>query len=199
MNNKAPNTGEDEQSLIEQLQRGDETAMKVVFRRYYWQLRYFSFKIINNEPDAEDIVQDAFLNFWHAIKDRQMVPGNIQAYLYRMVRNRSINYLERRQMLDDRSTTVQEHFHEWEARTDEIAMQQELFRRISEKFALLTPIQMQVMELLYIEGLSVAEVASQLNTTANNVRNHKARAVERLQTIFKTAILLLIIFFLIFS
>lgn len=199
MNTKDLTIKEQPGEFIARLRQGDETAMKHIFREYYSRLYYFSLKMIGNEADTEDIVQEAFLNFWINIREKDVSPENIQAYLYRMVRNRCVNYLQRQQMLDDRSGEVIEHFYnDCQRQMNTVAVQEELFHRVSREFAHLTPIQTQVMELLFVNGLSVAEVATQLKTTDNNVRNHKARALERLKTVVKTDIPSVIIFFLIF-
>lgn len=187
---------ESHEQLIGRLKQGEEAAMKHVFREYYWRLHYFSFKMTGDMAGAEDIVQEAFLNFWINIKDKGVVPVNIQAYLYRMVRNRCMNYLERQRVVQERNGKVTERFYNsCHQQMDEIAVMEELFHRVTKEFTHLTPIQAQVMELLYLEGLPVAEVALQLGTTVNNIRNHKARALERLRAIIKNAILLLLLFF----
>lgn len=179
------------------LQQGDESAMKQVFRLYYPRLHYFSSKMIKEQSDAEDIVQEALLNFWINVKDKQIVPDNIQAYLYRMVRNRCMNYLERQQMLVNKSEEVITHMHrEWQQQMDELALREEVYHKVSSQFHHLTTVQVQVIQLLFMEGLSVPEAAERLNTTENNIRNHKARAIERLKKLLTDELFICFIFFL---
>ena len=190
---------ENQRGLIEQLKQGDETAMKHIFRLYYSRLHYFSVQIIGDSMDAEDIVQEAFLNFWLNIREKDVTPDNIQAYLYTMVRNRCLNYLERNRTIEQKTGEVIEHFREQARRQmDEIALKEEIYHRLHKEFIHLTPIQVQVIRLLYIEGLSVAEVAEKLGTTPANVRTHKFRAMERLTKGMKDQFFTSIIFFLIF-
>ena len=178
---------------------GNEAAMKQVFIMYYSRFHYFSYKMINNFVDAEDIVAEAFLNFWQNIQENKVAAGNLQAYLYRMLRNRCLNYLERKQMLEGRSGEVVEQFYgNIQQNMDHTALKTELFHRIKNNFSQLTPIQAKVMQLMYDEGLNVQEIADRLETTPNNVRNHKARALDRLKAILKGTLLILIIFLVIF-
>ena len=193
------NKNEDQQRLIEQLKQGDESAMKDIFRLYYPRLHYFSNQIIGDPIDAEDIVQEAFLNFWLNIRERSLSPDNIQAYLYRMVRNRCLNYLERNRRLEERSGELIEHFRvEAQRQMDEIALKEEVYHRLNKEFVHLTPIQVQVIRLLYIVGLSITEAAEKLGTTAANVRTHKFRAIERLTKAMKDQFFTSFIFFLFF-
>ena len=190
---------ESQRRLIEQLKQGDETAMKHVFRLYYPRLHYFSSQLIGEPMDAEDIVQEAFLNFWLNIREKDVLPDNIQAYLYRMVRNRCLNYLERNRRLEERSGELAEHFREQAQRQmDELALKEEVYHRLHKEFVHLTPIQVQVIRLIYIEGLSIAEVAEKLGTTAMNVRTHKFRAMERLTKGMKDQFFGSFLFFFIF-
>lgn len=171
--------------------------MKEVFRLYYPRLHYFSSKMTGDLQEAEDIVQEALLNFWLNVKSKDIIPENIQAYLYRMVRNRCVNYLERQQMLAKKEEEVIGHMkQEWQRQMDELALREEVYHRVSSQFHHLTPVQVQVVQLLYQDGLSVAEAAAQLNTTDNNIRNHKARAIERLKKVLTEELFISFIFFL---
>ncbi|MGN6421224.1 MAG: RNA polymerase sigma factor [Pseudobacter sp.] len=185
-----------ERDLIRLLKLGDEAAMKEIFRLYYPRLHYFSSKITGNLQQAEDIVQEALLNFWLNVSGKDIVPENIQAYLYRMVRNRCINYLERQQLLAQKEESVIRHTQEqWQQQMDELALREEVYHRVSSQFHHLTPVQVQVVQLLYNEGLSVAEAAERLNTTDNNIRNHKARAIERLRKVLTGELFVFFIYF----
>lgn len=189
----------EQQELVKKLQSGDPVAMESIFQLYYKRLYFFAVKVVETRMDAEDIVQDVLLKFWINARDNGIVPGHVEGYLFSMVRNRCLNHLERQKMLHERNGAVIEEFYiRQEQRMEELSIQEEIFHRIKENFTQLTPIQAQVMDLLYVQGLSVAEVAAALDTTANNVRNHKARALERLKSGLEKDLLGALIFFFIF-
>lgn len=187
----------EEKDLIARLKRGDEAAMKSLFRQYYLRLLYFTIRVITNRHDAEDLVQEALMNFWINVSEKGATPDNIQQYLYRMVRNRCINYLQRQkkdQQFDDTATGL--FTGDMEQQLDELQVKEELYQRIAKALNHLTPSQMEVINGMYLQGLSVQQMAEQMNTTPNNVRNHKARAIERLREVIDTELFLSFLLFL---
>lgn len=191
------NKKEHEKQLIARLKLGDEAAMKLVFQLYYARLHYYSTQLIDQAADAEDIVQEAFLNFWLNIKEKEVAPENIQAYLFRMVRNRCLNHLERQQMLAGKTGEMIKHYNDQlQQQMNDLMLKEAVYHRVSQELVHLTPVQAQVIKLMFIEGLSVSELAERLQTTANNIRNHKARALDRLKTVIKDDILIFMLIFL---
>jgi DNA-directed RNA polymerase specialized sigma24 family protein len=61
--------------------RGEEVAFKVIFKLLFLEIRYFSFKLTSNMPEAEDITLTSFEKLFrmHKIFDN---PNNIRAFLY---------------------------------------------------------------------------------------------------------------------
>ena len=60
-----------------------EKTYKALFRRYYAGLLFYAARLVG-EDDAEDIVQDVFVEVWRR-KDTVEVGEQIQAFLYRSV------------------------------------------------------------------------------------------------------------------
>lgn len=185
-----------DRDLVERLSRGDGAAMKEVFRAYYLRLYFFAVRVIGNKNDAEDLVQESLVNFWVSIKDKQVIPGNLKGYLFRITRNLCITYLRKQSARERDETATEQFYHNLNDELNEVFIQEELYNRVYSRFDSLTPVQAQIMNLLYNDGLSVQQVAEQLATTDNNVRNHKARALERLKSILSKEILTLFLFFL---
>ena len=52
--------------LFEQWQQGDERAYDELFRTYYKKLCFAAIKTTTNLPDAEDIVQELFIEIYNA-------------------------------------------------------------------------------------------------------------------------------------
>lgn len=58
-----------------------DLTYKSLFRRYYTNLLFYATRIVGEE-DAEDVVQDVFVELWKR-KDTMKVGEQIQAFLYR--------------------------------------------------------------------------------------------------------------------
>ena len=70
-----------------------DLTYKSLFRRYYTNLLFYATRIVGEE-DAEDVVQDVFVELWKR-KDTMKVGEQIQAFLYRAVYTRALNVLMR--------------------------------------------------------------------------------------------------------
>ena len=68
-----------------------DLTYKSLFRRYYTNLLFYATRIVGEE-DAEDVVQDVFVELWKR-KDTMKVGEQIQAFLYRAVYTRALNVL----------------------------------------------------------------------------------------------------------
>lgn len=173
--------------------------MEQVFHLFYKRLYFFTLKVIDSQIDAEDLVQEVLLHFWLNVRDKSIVPDNIEAYLFRMVRNKCLNHIKREGRMDELTgAAIQEFYANQERQMDDVAIKEEIYHRIKSGFKHLTPMQMEIMHYLYVEGLSVAEIAALLNTTANNVRNHRMRALEKLKSLVEKELFLSFLFFYIF-
>jgi len=147
--------------------------------------------------EAEDIVQEAFINFWNNVRNKQSVPDNMEGYLFRTVRNLCLNHAQRQRMMDEKNDVITREFYEGvRQRMEELAVMEHLFYEIKKQFVHLTSAQVQVMQHLYIDGLSISETAERMDTTAVNIRNHKARALERLRAVLEQELLLLTLIFI---
>ncbi len=86
--------------LIRKVKEGDIKAFEILFRKYYPPLSYYAVTITGISDAAEDIIQDLFYHLW---KERGQIQifSSLKSYLYSAVRNRSLQYCERRK-LDER-------------------------------------------------------------------------------------------------
>ncbi len=163
---------------------GEEPAMRQLFKLYYPRLYYFAFQITAHETEAQDIAQEALLLLW---QNRLQFAGqtlqNIEAYLFTIARNRCYNHIRnsssRQKKLDNLSGT-------WDLadnRLETAIIQEDIFNRIYNEIIQLPPNQARLLQLVFVEQLSTNEIAQKLQTTPNNIRNQKARAIEKLKTV----------------
>ena len=68
-----------------------DITYKALFRRYYPNLIFYATRLVGEE-EAEDVVQDVFVELWKR-KDTIEIGDQIQAFLYRAVYTRALNVL----------------------------------------------------------------------------------------------------------
>ena len=82
-----------ETTLLELFLARSEDAIAEAEREYGALLRSVALSILGNESDAEECASDALLRAWNAVPPEK--PGNMKAYLCRIVRNLALTRLER--------------------------------------------------------------------------------------------------------
>ena len=81
-----------DKDLLAKIRQKDIKAFDIIYLKYHYRLYVYALKMIKNDEDAADIVQDIFIRFWEQA-DRIPEELNIRNYLYAMVRNRVLNYI----------------------------------------------------------------------------------------------------------
>lgn len=78
-------------ALAARIRAGDDSAFRDLYLLRYAELAEYAAGLLNDRAAAHDVVQDLFLSVWRGRST--WAPGHIAAYLYRSVRNRSLNVL----------------------------------------------------------------------------------------------------------
>ena len=82
----------DDLEIIELFRKRSEEAIKEVQKKYADYCYSISYGILQNEEDAEECVNDTFLQAWNSIPPN--MPKHLKSYLGRIARNLSINRLK---------------------------------------------------------------------------------------------------------
>lgn len=164
------------QDILQQLKsKGDKKAYAKFYHKYYTDLVSWSNSIVCNVEAAEDIVQDFFVVFLER-KKYNAVLSNLQSYVFRAVRNASINYLKRQEKLI-RNTDI---LHDKVAANVDVAAMQDaqiVYMAINE----LSEKSRAVFNLCCVQGYTYNEAAKELNISINTVRTHMSRAFKFLR------------------
>jgi RNA polymerase sigma-70 factor, ECF subfamily len=71
---------------------GDQKAFDSLFKEMYPHLCAFAQKILNNQSEVEEIVQDTFISLWQNKKEIT-IKSSLKSYLYQMVHHHALNKL----------------------------------------------------------------------------------------------------------
>lgn len=177
----------DDSQLLNALRQRDPTAFAQLFEMYSDKVYRLAFGLLEDENEAEGVVQDAFMRLLERL-DQFEGRSKLGTWLYRIAYNLSIDRLRKRQPMlnlmdesDDESIPVPAVLTDWreapEAWLDSSELSAELDRAIAGLPAKLKA----VFILREIEGASTEECAQVLGITesAAKVRLHRARLLLR--------------------
>lgn len=166
-----------------------EKELKQLMNKYYSQLCVVSVQYTDSLEIAEDIVQDVFLRFW---EDNKLlsVETNPKAYLFRSVRNASIDYIRKNNYRVFTDIEEANLISDDEISEEELSLQYErLYRIISQ----LSPQERAVLNAIVVENKRYKEVAEEMNISVNTVKTYFARALRTLRKELPLSILLILL------
>ena len=178
MDNAAP---QQIQTWVRKITQSDRKAFDCLFRHFYARLVPFACKYVKSKASAADIVQESFVKLWQ--KRETLDPNrSIKAYLYQMVRNRSLNYIRDHskekvglEPLQKRGIPAADNGQESKEPKGELP--DFLAQWINE----LPSRQQEAFKLSRFEGLDHEEVAEVMGISPNTVNNHIVAALETLR------------------
>jgi RNA polymerase sigma factor (sigma-70 family) len=164
--------------LVERCRQGDPHSYSELYQKYAKAMFNTSLRIVNQAADAEDILQESFVDAFNAI-DSFGYKSTFGAWLKRIVINKSINTLRKRKMdiIDIEKTTAA--FLPDEESYDEDAIQfkvEEIKKAIKE----LPNGYRTVLTLHLFEGYEQEEIAEILQISHATVRTQYMRAKQKL-------------------
>ncbi len=167
------------QDLIQSCRKNDRHAQLNIYKLYYKAMYNTSLRIVNITADAEDIMQDSFLEAFLKINSYNG-DGSFGSWLKRIVINKSLDFLKARQSrmsLGQKIMEMEEQNREEDiASTDIDAKMEEVklaFEKLPDNYRI-------ILSLFLMEGYDHQEIAQILNTPYGNVRTRYSRARQRL-------------------
>ncbi|WP_319503006.1 RNA polymerase sigma factor [uncultured Draconibacterium sp.] len=167
------------QEIIDQCKEGSQKAQFQLYKLYYKAMFSVSLRIVNDQMEAEDVMQEAFLS---AFKKIETYKGEVSfgAWLKRIVVNRSLDCLKKRKV----------QFEEVNERTAQIAENQmdtlELDARVlKQAIQELSDGYRVVLSLYLIEGYDHEEISQILGISNSASRTQLLRAKNKLREILR--------------
>ncbi len=180
---------QDEAALVEALRQGDPEAYEQLIEQYADGVYRVAFRLLQNQHDAEDAMQEAFLSVYLNIGSFQG-QARLSSWLYRIATNKAMDLLRKRSRKTEAATDawedLGENAEEWlpDAQAvlpEDWAERQEVQALIQEGLATLSPGLRAAFVLFEMEGLRMDEVAEtlEISPSAAKVRVHRARQALR--------------------
>jgi len=179
-------TANDDALLITRVAQGDRAAFGALYDRFSTPLYSLALKMLSNEAEAQDLLQEVFLSLWQKAPLFRAERGSAFTWMVSQVRNRAIDRIRSRRR---RGEILDAHAPEFEpsgsatASSAENAEAGERAREVRSALAQLTEEQRQVLRLAYFEGLTQAEIAAKLAEPLGTIKARASRGLARLRSI----------------
>ncbi|HLU92900.1 MAG TPA: sigma-70 family RNA polymerase sigma factor [Membranihabitans sp.] len=164
------------------LQSGNGQVMDHLFHQYHHWLVIAAHTILNHEVEAQEIVQEFFIDFWENKRYETLTfstAEGLKNYLFICIKNRCLNRIAK-------NKTRKRRYQELLIPSDHILPETrlenaELKIRLDAAFDQLTSRQKEVFELGYLYDKTRKEIAAELNIAPETVKKLMAQALKTLR------------------
>jgi len=188
---KKPIKRDEDYDLIQAINGGRLDLFEELVNRYERRIFNFGMRMCGNVPDAEDMVQDTFLNVFKYLKSFRY-ETKFKNWVYRIASSACIKKRRKSKFAPEKELSLDElvpgknggiprEIPDWASVPLDQLLNEELSSRIKEEILTLPDKYRMVLLLRDIEGFSTAETAEILELTTSNVkvRLHRARMFLR--------------------
>ena len=168
--------------LLAAIAGGDREACRALYQRYARILLGLLSRILIDRGEAEDVLQEVFLQIWKKAGEFDARRGRALHWLATIARNRA---LDRRSTLESRRRLAAAPPAELPAQepadpADEAHMAEEV-RHLHRALAQIPEAQRKVLLLAYFDGLSQSEIAERIGSPLGTVKSHARNGLARLR------------------
>lgn len=169
--------------LLRKVANGDSAAFAAVYDKHGGILFGVLLRILRSRTDAEDVLQETFLQIWQRASNFDASRGRALSWLVLLARSRALDRLRSRGTRDrvTQEMTVEPGGSASEpsaapAPNEDAHIVRRALSEIPES-------QREALELAYFEGLSQAEIAARLGKPLGTVKTHTRLGLMRLRDI----------------
>lgn len=166
---------------LRRLARGETDALGELYDLYCPLLYGVALRILKSTADAEDAVQQAWLQAWRRAASYDPRRGSVAAWLLTLARSRALDL--HRSLASRRRAETEADSQPVAHRPDPAvdAAHGELNERVRRALESLPAQQRPVLEIAYFQGLSQSEIAARLNAPLGTVKSWMRQGLMRLR------------------
>ena len=169
-----------EDSLLERVGRGDRDAVAECIERYSGLVWSLARRFIANESDAEDVVQEIFLEIWSTADRYDRSRSGEATYISMIARRRLIDRV--RKMSREPASEPLQDVEQLLTRDGQTAIESAVdTRRVIEVIETMEPVQQRVLRMSTWLGMSHAAIARDTEMPLGTVKSHLRRGLLRIR------------------
>ena len=183
---------EEDVAILRRIVQGEESALADLYDRYSQLLYSLSMRILRSVEEAEDTVQEVFMQVWNKGSAYERSKGTVYTWIVTMMRNRSIDRLRSKgfrnsfQLLDVSTLMLSSDSPSSNPHAESVANEHRQI--IVGSLRQLNAEQQQVLALAYYEGYTQSEIAEKLKVPLGTVKSRMRKGLITMRSMLKEKI-----------
>jgi len=167
------------------IQAGDPDALAELYDRYNGILKALILRVIHNDSEADDLLQEVFMEIWNQAKNFSPDKGKPLGWMVTLARRRAIDGLRKKQSYaraEERlQTEPEQQPAAWVQNVTELEIRAGDTRALMAKvISSLPEAQQQAIELAFFQGMSQREIAANTNTPLGTVKTRLELGLKKI-------------------
>ena len=175
-----------DEALLERLQTGEQESLGCLFQRYARVIRHIAARILRDDSEADDLVQDLFLFIQRKCTIFDSSKSSARSWIIQMAYHRAIErrrYLTTRQFYSRMDVKSNTDYLVGTPTAESDYSAEAVFGRngLTKVLKSLTEDQRETLRLHFFDGYTFAEISQKVGQPLENVRHHYYRGLDKLR------------------
>ncbi len=171
--------------LMRAIQAEDPDALAQLYDRYNGILKALILRVVHNDAEADDLLQEIFMEIWNQAKNFSAQKGKPLGWMVTLARRRAIDGLRKKQAYARAEERLQSETEQqpdaWVHNATEEAILLSDTRTLMRKVInSLPPAQQQAIDLAFFRGMSQREIAAKTNTPLGTVKTRLELGLKKI-------------------
>ena len=167
------------------IQNEDPEALSQLYDRYSGIIKALILRVIHNDAEADDLLQEIFMEIWNHAKNFSAQKGKPLGWMVTLARRRAIDGLRKKQAYARAEERLQNETEQqpeaWVLNTTEAEItlgdRRVIIRKVIDS---LPPAQQEAVELAFFKGMSQREIAAKTNTPLGTVKTRLELGLKKI-------------------
>ena len=173
-----------DRELIKKSLQGDKNSLELLIKKYLKPIYSFSFNLLRDQEDAQDLTQEIFLKMWKNLKNFDE-NQNFKSWLFKIAKNSCIDFIRKKKKFLVYNLETIENLPDLQLLLKEEAENKDLLEKIKIEIEKLSRKSKEILNLYYNFGFNFREIAQISGESINTVKSRHKRAIEKIKNSLK--------------
>ncbi len=183
----------EDRNLIVKIRSGETGGLEMLYDKYAAVLNGMLYKIVRDKTEAEDLLQEVFIQVWDRIDSYDHSRGSVFSWLATIARNKAIDKTRSKIYKTRVRESTELDNIQFNLNTDipnplENSILADHTKLVREALGQIPHEQREVIEIAYYQGMSQSEIAEQMQLPLGTVKSRMRQGMMKIRDLLKSTI-----------